>query len=186
MAPKALPSPEVLRQLLRYEPETGKLFWKERGTEWFADARYKAEVNAVWWNRKWSGAEALTADNGAGYRTGRVLGLKVKAHRVAFAIYHGKWPNGEVDHINGDTSDNRINNLRDATKSENMRNRALHSNNTSSIKGVSWRKDVKKWSAQIYVDRKQIHLGYFDDMEEAARVRAAAAAKYHGEFARPA
>ena len=92
MASKPLPSPEDLRQLMSYDPETGKLFWKERGAEWFTDGTYHtAEVQAQIWNTKYAGKEAFTPLNSCRYHTGAVLGKILLAHRIAWAITHGRW-----------------------------------------------------------------------------------------------
>lgn len=172
MAKKPLPTPEVLRQLLRYEPETGKLFWKERGPE-----------QAVW-NRAWAGKETFTAPSGHGYRVGHINGRKYYAHRVAFACFHGKWPDEHVDHINGDRGDNRIANLRPASNSENMRNMRTPRSNKSGAKGVSWSSNRMKWEARIRTGNGSKFLGHFDTVSDAAEAYKRAARQYHGSFAR--
>lgn len=106
MAKKSLPSPELLRKLLDYDPETGVLTWKERPRDFFESDR-----NWRWWNTRFSGASALSAIEGGGYKSGRIFGRPTKAHRVAWAIMNGSWPTGEIDHVNGDKTDNRISNL---------------------------------------------------------------------------
>lgn len=88
------------------------------------------------------------------------------------------------DHINGDTLDNRRCNLRLATKKENCRNARRSKNSTSGYKGVSWNKAAKKWRAYIVADYKQIHLGLFENIEDAHNAYYEAAKKYHGDFAR--
>ena len=108
-------------------------------------------------------------------------GLKNKLlHRIIMGEPDGK----EVDHINGNTRDNRRENLRLCNRAENGRNRGKLSNNTSGFKGVSWNKETDKWRASIMVgDGKQKHLGYFDDPETAYQSYCLAATKYHGKFA---
>ncbi len=104
----------------------------------------------------------------------RLIGLKNKhylGHRLAWMLYTGAWPVGQIDHINGCRSDNRIINLRDVGQIENGRNQRMPSSNTSGVVGVSWCKSKRKWSARIKVDRKQKNLGYFDSLDEAAKVR---------------
>lgn len=184
MAAKALPSPEVLRQLLHYEPETGKLFWKERGLEWFADGVHGKEHNAAKWNAKHVGKEALTTQLPKGYLYGGVLGEKCLAHRVALAISYGMWPTDDVDHVNMDRSDNRLDNLRVSSRAENMWNRTAQTNNTSGFKGVTWDKRKAKWLAQISVEGRHIFLGYFASPAEAHTAYSAAAKRLHGDFAR--
>lgn len=89
-----------------------------------------------------------------------------------------------VDHINGNTFDNRKNNLRICTREDNTKNRSKNYNNTSGYKGVSFHKNYKRWISYIGVNGKLIHLGWFDDKKEAALAYNEAAKKYFGEFAR--
>lgn len=97
-----------------------------------------------------------------------------------------KTPKGMVtDHINGDGLDNRRCNLRACTHGENMRNRKVGQvNNKSGYKGAHWSKRQEKWKAEIRVNGKSIHLGYFNDLIEAAQAYDRAARKYHGKFAK--
>ncbi len=100
-------------------------------------------------------------------------------HRVI-----NKTPEGfETDHINKDKLDNRKENLRTATKQQNNFNRSSLKNTSSQFKGVSWRKDKTKWSAQIRINNKKTHLGYFGGESDAAKCYDVHAVKYHGEFA---
>ena len=87
-----------------------------------------------------------------------------------------------VDHIDGNGLNNQRKNLRNCTSGENSRNRGKQINNTSGFKGVSWRKQKKRWRASISLNKKQIHLGYFSNKEEASKVYKKACDKYHGEF----
>lgn len=92
---------------------------------------------------------------------------------------------GEVcDHINGDTLDNRRQNLRAVSHGENIRNQKKRCNNTSGYKGVSWHKRDHVWQANIFFDGNAIYLGSFNSAEEAHEAYKTAAIKYHGEFAR--
>jgi transposase len=90
----------------------------------------------------------------------------------------------DVDHINGNTLDNRKNNLRLCTESENAFNRGKSKTNTSGYKGVSWNKHLKKWNATICKKEKNIHLGYYNTPQEAHAAYCEAAKTLHGEFAR--
>lgn len=87
-----------------------------------------------------------------------------------------------IDHINGITFDNRKNNLRIVNKSQNAMNKGLQNNNTSGATGVYWHKQSNKWIAYIQVNKKHIHLGSFDNFEDAVKARKEAEEKYFGEF----
>ena len=104
---------------------------------------------------------------------------EIRMHRLIMDCPKGK----VVDHINHCKSNNCKNNLRICTHSENMKNKKKSKNNTSGITGVTWKKRDKRWEAQITVDNKIIHLGYFKTIEEAAKARKEAEIKYFGEFA---
>ena len=185
MASRALPSPEVLRQLLRYEPDTGKLFWLERPPSAFVgSAKATAEMQARRWNTRNSGKEAFTFVNAQGYMRGGIFGVLHLAHRVIWAIEHGSWPPNQIDHINGDGLDNRLANLRAATSSENCMNRKPPSTNTSGVKGVSWHRAHGVWHARIKVSGKNKHIGYFADLHLAAEAYAAASNEIHGQYGR--
>jgi hypothetical protein len=91
-------------------------------------------------------------------------------------------PNIECNHIDGNTLNNRINNLRPATSQQNKMNRKRRKNNTSGQTGVYWEHDVKKWRACIYLNKKKINLGYFINLDEAIKIRKEAEIKYFGEY----
>lgn len=185
MAAKALPSPEVLRQLLDYDPETGALTWRERDISYFASAKYPSR-RAASWNGRHSGKDAFTFRQHWGHRTGSVLGVFISAHRVAWAIYYGAWPSGMIDHINGDAADNRIENLREATPQENSRNRKRAKANTSGVMGVT--RAGKKWRAQISHKSRNINLGRYSRFDDAvvARREAERMLGYHENHGRTA
>lgn len=121
-----------------------------------------------------------------GRRTYAVRNVRVGLHSKAIYLHRQimNAPKGmDVDHINGDTLDNRKCNLRICTRSENLRNRPKDPDNTSGYKGVHWSKKYNKWQSKIVLQRKTIHLGFFDDPIEAARAYDAKAKEIHGEFA---
>jgi hypothetical protein len=177
---------ELLRSLLRYDSETGFLFWKERPVSMFKDhgGRYTAEWCAKNFNNKHAGNRALTAVNQSGYLTGGILGRVHSAHRVAWALHHGSWPlDGEdMDHINRVKQDNRAKNLRLATKTQNGHNRILHREKSPYI-GVTWYKPTGKWVAKVTKDKKCHYLGTFTDVELAARARDRKAVELYGDRA---
>jgi hypothetical protein len=187
MADRADITPELLRQLLRYEPETGLFFWRHRPREYCdSDRSWRS------WNTKWEGKQTfkVRSDNGrSGYTSivGTINCTQFKAHRVAWAIHYGEWPD-EIDHINGDPTDNRIENLRNVTHRENARNRRIPTNNTSGRMGVQWSKRHNKWLAFIRSEKRRgnAHLGLFDKFEDAVKAREAAeqANGYHANHNR--
>lgn len=170
---RELPAPELLRKILRYDAQDGKLYWRER-----------PDVTE-YWNEKYAGCEALSAMDSRGYRKGKVLGKNVLAHRVIWAICTGKWPQYEIDHKDGDPKNNKLSNLREANRNENMHNRAITSRNKSGYKGVSWNKARKKWSAQIRTKGEKTCLGMFDTAEDAHIAYCAAVKEEHKDFANP-
>ena len=179
MATKPLPTPQYLRQLLRYEPETGKLFWRERPANLFKPDGYRTpEGCAANWNSRWAGKEAFTANIGTGHLHGRIDYKAHLAHRVAWALHYGEWPKGEIDHINHDPADNRVENLRDVTHSENLKNQSLRRNNRSGVTGVKLRQEGGPWIANIKHAGKLIYLGKFDRFEDAVAARKEAEGRY--------
>lgn len=184
MAKKPLPPVEVLRQLLRYEPETGKLFWNERPTHMFStDSTRSQEHISALWNSRYAGKEAFTARATAGHKHSTIFGTLVQAQRVIWAIVHGEWPAFGIDHIDGDPANNRLENLRIATQSQNCANRTSRKGATSKYLGVHRQK--KSWIAQIKpIGGKGYYIGSFKTEEEAAMAYNEEARRVHGEFAR--
>lgn len=117
-----------------------------------------------------------------GYLMIRIDGKLYRAHRLVFLTMTGEFPPTDVDHINGIRTDNRWSNLRLATRSQNLRNKSIQSNNTSGALGVSWDKRRKKWEYRIKAEGVQ-HIGVFAEFEDAVAARKAAEIKYFGEFA---
>lgn len=183
MAKKDLPSAEVLRQLLRYDPETGKLFWRNRPSSLVASGRGRtSQAAANTWNAAYAGKEALCCLCNYGYLRGAVLNKTVRAHIVVWAMAHGAWPTGDIDHIDGNRQNNRVENLREASRSQNNGNQRLRLGGTSRYKGVCWH--GKKWTAGIALDGRRKHLGLFANEEDAARAYDRAAVEQWGQFAR--
>ena len=122
--------------------------------------------------------------NNYGYLLVRYKGKTHVAHRIIYQMAEGFIPQGyDVDHVNGNRCDNRIDNLRVATRSQNAWNSCKRKSNTSGFKGVSWNSVAKKWQAQIMKFRKKINLGYFTTVEGAYAARLAAEKEIHGDFA---
>ena len=120
--------------------------------------------------------------NTKGYLRIGINGKIYYAHRFVFLMHHGYLPE-QIDHIDGNRANNAIENLRPATNSQNQQNRAKQKTNTSGYKGVHWRKDAGKWQAQIAINGKRKHLGYFDTAEQAHEAYCKTAIELHGEFA---
>lgn len=166
-----LPSPELLRKLLRYDPDTGNLFWRNRDASFFETGKQTAMHNCAAWNGRYANTEAFTSIRNDGYKHGQIFNKTYKAHRIAWALYHGAWPKECIDHINGNPMDNRIKNLRDVSKSKNQRNAAMSSNNTSGVCGVNWDKRDNKWVARIALGNNRKRLGSFESIQDAAAAR---------------
>ena len=121
---------------------------------------------------------------GDGYITIRINRKRYLAHRLVWMFHNGDIPIGlDIDHIDRNPSNNRIENLRLATRSQNMTNRHKQTNNTSGYKGVCWHKCAKKWVAQIAHNKIKNHLGYFDTAELARDAYILASGKLQGDFA---
>lgn len=158
-----------LRATLSYEPETGIFRWRKTLS-----------------NRRREGQIAGCICKRDGYNLIGVQGRVYKANRLAWLYMTGEWPAGLVDHANGNCSDDRWENLRLATASQNVFNSGVFAHNTSGYRGVYFSKQAKKWHARITYQRKTIHLGFYDNLEDAGAAFANAAKKYFGEFARDA
>lgn len=175
MTTQPLPSVELLRKLLRYEPGTGLLFWQTRPVSMFATTGSGgAEGNCLRWNNRCAGKLVRGGLSPKGYRVLRIQDWCVPAHRVIWAMTTGEWPTDQIDHINGDKSDNRASNLREVNNSENCRNRPIRIDNTSGVQGVTFHVRMRKWQARIAENGREKTLGTFADKEEAIAARKAA------------
>lgn len=141
-----------LNELLRYDDKSGNIFY-------------------VGGNR----ADKIST---GGYKIICMRGLILKAHRVAWLLHTGEWPNGHIDHINGNPSDNRIENLRVVDQVENMRNAKLYASNKSGIPGVRWREDKNRWISSIKIYGRHMALGSYKSFLDACSARKSAELKY--------
>ena len=162
----------LLRELLSLDCASGTLRWRAREPRHFkASATRSAEHICNNWNSTYAGTPALAFVDVFGHLCGRINARLVYAHRAVFAMTHGYWPMHSIDHINGDPGDNRPTNLRDVPHIENQRNMKRSAANTSGVTGVNFYKRSGRWGASITVSGRWLHLGFFDDKEDAIRVR---------------
>lgn len=167
---RELPGQMTLAKLLKYDSESGKLFWRSREPSDFQSGpRRSAEHKCANWNSKNAGKEAFTAGNGR-HLVGAIGGKLFLAHRIIWVLVTGEVP-GVIDHINGDGTDNRIVNLRATDQQTNSKNNCRSSANTSGATGVSFHKESQKWRAYITVDAHQVYLGLFEKLSDAVRAR---------------
>jgi len=155
---------DLLKTLLRYEPNTGLFTWKQSTSK-------KPIVGTV--------AGTLHPH---GYIRINIKGKMYYAHRLAWLFAYGELPLPEIDHIDGDPANNRINNLRLATHAQNAANAPRRRTNTSGLKGVN--RHQGRWMARIQNNNIKYNLGMFDTAEEAYAAYVAAAQKLHGKFSR--
>ena len=156
---------ERLKELLRYDPETGLFYWLQD--------RYRVKA----------GDRAGSVSRSTGYRIIRLCQRNYAEQRLAWFYMKGEWPPHEVDHEDLNKQNNKWSNLRSATSSQNKTNRKGRGRYP---KGVCFHKASGLFSSRIHSDGKQISLGYFKTPELAHQAYCAAAPKYHGEFARAA
>ena len=144
---------ERVNELLRYDPATGKMYWKVR--------RQRIKQGAE------AGSTVKSKYHRTQYRQVGIDGKVYLSHRVAWLLHYGVWPDTGIDHWDGNGLKNLSSNLREASKKENGRNARMRRDNTSGFTGVHWYKDAKKWRARIQISNKEKHLGYFTDINDA-------------------
>ena len=174
---------EYLRSRVMLEAETQRFIWLLHPGS--------ANGNRAW-DKQWAGKEVsrrhVSAPSAHGYQTAliRLNGRWYAEHRLIWLFMTGAWPKNEIDHINGDPTDNRFENLREATHAQNQRNKGPMRNNLLGVKGVGYRRN--RFYAQISVGRrddgrkKVCHIGTFGTIEEASAAYRKVAAEMHGEF----
>lgn len=154
-----------LKEILHYDPETG-IF-----TRLVASS-----------NNKMKAGQVAGGVSDKGYIRIRIRGKRYLAHRLAWLYVYGTFPTDGTDHVNGVRDDNRLCNLRPATKSQNGMNQGKQRSNTSGFKGVYWSSQHQKWRAQCVANGKKYYLGLFDAAEDASAAYQAFAVKHHGQF----
>ena len=148
-----------------FDYKDGELYWK-------VSPHGKIKINAL-----------VGTINPKGYKITKLNGKCYRNHRIIFLMFHGYLPNC-IDHIDGNSLNNKIENLRVASFSENGLNSKKPSNNTSGIKNVTWHKKLKKWRVRIAINKKMKTIGNYSDIELADLVAHEVRNKYHKEFAR--
>ncbi len=152
---------ERARELLDYNPETGTFTWRV--------GRGNARAGSRAGYKRPDGYVFISVD-----------GKNYYAHRLAWLMTHGVWPTSDTDHINGVTGDNRISNLREASRALNLQNQRVPSaNNTSGYLGVSFDSNRQSFNAKISIQGKGLNLGYFHDVEEAYQAYLTAKRRLH-------
>ena len=159
-----------------FDYSNGELIWKARPDHHFCSIGASKTFNT-----RFSGQIAGTKSNKSGYAEVRINQRSYAVHRIIYFMFNGSMPDC-IDHINMDKCDNRIENLRPATLSQNGINSRNRRNNTSGFKGVSFCKARGKWKASIKHQYKTITIGYFDDIKDAARARKNTEIEMFGEF----
>ena len=157
---KPLPSVERVRELLDYDPETGLFTWKVN--------RGSAKVSCV-----------AGSKNSKGYLLIEIDRKKCQAHRLAWLFCYGSWPKNMIDHVNGDRTDNRVNNLREATVDQNLQNlHKAYKTSSTGLLGVC-KHACGKFQANIRIPGKRLYLGLFNTPEEAHRAYIKAKIRLH-------
>lgn len=153
-------TPEQLKVILNYDPETGVFIWlTSKG-------------------RRVKAGDIAGSIEAEGYRVIRIDKKLYKAHRIAWLYMTGSWPKNQIDHINHIRDDNRWANFKEATNQENQRNASLRKDNVSGVAGVCWSKADRMWRARIRNKSERVYLGRFADKFEAICARLSANNKY--------
>jgi hypothetical protein len=165
---------DQLRALLDYDAATGVFTWRRREPLRQYDKT---------WNTRYAGKPAGTPTVPKGYIQIMADGRLHLAHRLAFLWMTGAWPAFEIDHHDGNRTNNRWSNLRLATSSQNKMNGVRRSDNSSGYRGVRFDKRRNHWIAEIMANGMTFYLGSFQTVEDAAAAYAEAAGRLHGKFA---
>ena len=179
-------APSEIAKFYRYEPDTGHIYWRSRVAGMTFGANVVTEKTAKFANTRCANQRAEYRHN-AGYLMLRLFTVAFLAQRVAWALHHGVWPDGLMDHENGVRTDNRIENLRVVDATGNSMNTARNRVNRSMRVGVHYDTRYRYWIAYINHQRQRVHLGSFATREDAVAARVAAELRfgYHPNHGRP-
>jgi hypothetical protein len=164
-------SQQELKELLDYDPAVGQLVWKVRRNSFGGKIKPGVVAGCIGTH---------------GYRLIRVQGLLRHAHQWVWYWHKGEWPDkaSDIDHVNANRDDNRIENLRQVSRAQNMWNQDLRVDNTSGVIGVGFDRRREKWFAVIKADKERFWLGYYQSYEAAVAARKGAEALLHGTYRR--
>ena len=168
-----LPERQYLLECFSYEAETGSLTWRKRPIEHFSSSSRQKQFNSAFGGKRAGSIATVSVSAGRQYRIVRLNGVLFYAHRVAYKLATGEEPL-VIDHIDGDTLNNKLTNLRTCTTADNSRNVKIRETNKSGCTGVSWTERKQRWRAYITVGARQIALGTYRRFEDAVRARKAA------------
>ena len=163
---------ETFKERFFYNPETGALVWKRRPREHFKSDRVWRSTNSRCAGKMAGGVST------SGYQTVMINGKRYRAHRLIWLYMTGSWPNGEIDHIDGNRANNKWSNLRDVSASDNKKNRRVSSNSQSGIMGVCRDNHRNKWRAHITISDKHIAIGRYDSFFDACCARKSAEVRH--------
>lgn len=180
-------SPAFLGFCVDVDRNSGAIIWRERLPQTFLETKVSQSDKAKAWNARYAGSPAFNNLGKRGYLSGKINGISFYAHRIVVAVGLGYWPQGFVDHINGDTTDNAASNLRVVSRQENALNQKLYVNNTSGVMGVHFCKPSGKWVSRAWREGQQIYLGAFRTLREAKAARESALSDlgFHENHGRP-
>lgn len=165
------PDVSYLYECFTHNENEGTLTWKVRPVSHFNSSR-----SCSAWNARFAGKPA--GGKNKGYIRVEINKKPIGCHSVIWAMKNGSYPQGVIDHINGDRSDNRLPNLRVTDYDGNAKNQCIPRNNKSGAIGVHWNHQISKWMASIRVSNKLVHLGCFQDIHDAISARRKAEAEY--------
>lgn len=155
---------ERLREVVSYDPENGAFTWRKKTCRKVVPGAPAGHLGTHYW-------------------TIGIDGKRYRAHRLAWLYAYGEFPSETIDHANGDYLDNRIANLRAASRRQNMANKRMHKNNACGVKGVYWCIQRHKWRASVRYQGRNKHVGFFESKEAAGEAYFAKAKEIFGEFA---
>lgn len=170
---KSVDLKEYFNSMFIYIAETGDIVWKERN-----DDSKESKMFNERYAGKIAGSKVSSSHSVTSYIQTKISGKSIKNHRIIFAMHYGFMPD-EVDHIDHNGLNNRIENLRQSNRKDNSKNIPMQKSNKSGHIGVNWHKAAKKWQARaVDLNGKRIDLGRFDDIQDAINARR----KYEKEF----